>query len=119
VETRGFKGPRAFDASGLPLASDNQSIFRERMHLDQVDPAIWHDEITVIDHALTRPWTSDRKYTRNPDDPHPNWLENFCTIGNTNVVIGKENYIRGPDGSLMPAKKDQMPPDLKYFKAKN
>jgi len=103
VETRGFKGPRAFDASGLPLASDNQSIFRERMHLDQVDPAIWHDEITVIDHALTRPWTSDRKYTRNPDDPHPNWLENFCTIGNTNVVIGKENYIRGPDGSLMPA----------------
>ncbi len=119
VETRGFKGPRAFDASGLPLASDNQSIFRERMHLDQVDPAIWHDEITAIDHALTRPWSSDRKYTRNPDDPHPNWLENFCTIGNTNVVIGKENYIRGPDGSLMPAKKDQMPPDLKYFKAKN
>ncbi len=118
VETRGFKGPRAFDATGLPLASDNQSIFLERMHLDQVDPAIWHDEITVIDHALTRPWSSDRKYTRNPD-PRPNWLENFCTIGNTNVVIGKENYIRAPDGLLMPAKKDQTPPDLKYFKAKN
>ena len=41
VETRGFKGPRAFDASGLPLASDNQSIFRESMHLDPVDPFCW------------------------------------------------------------------------------
>jgi hypothetical protein len=28
VETRGpFKGPRAYDATGLPLAFDNQSIF--------------------------------------------------------------------------------------------
>jgi hypothetical protein len=34
VETRGpFKGPRAYDATGLPLAFDNQSIFRERMLL--------------------------------------------------------------------------------------
>ena len=31
VETRGpFKGPRAFDAAGLPLAFDNQSVFKER-----------------------------------------------------------------------------------------
>ena len=27
VETRGFKGPRAYDAAGLPLHFDNQSIF--------------------------------------------------------------------------------------------
>jgi hypothetical protein len=27
VETRGFKGPRVYDASGLPLHFDNQSIF--------------------------------------------------------------------------------------------
>ncbi len=117
VETRGFKGPRAFDASGMPLAFDNQSIIKERMHLDRSDPAIWHDEVTVIDHALTRPWTSDRRYTHNPD-PRPNWPENFCVIGNTNIVIGKENYLRGPDGVLMPAKKDQPPPDLRYFAKK-
>ena len=60
VETRGpFKGPRAYDASGLPLHFDNQSIFKERFHLDKADPNILHDEITVIDHALTRPWTVD------------------------------------------------------------
>jgi hypothetical protein len=32
------------------------------------------------------------------------------------VVIGKENYFLSGDGLLMPAKKDQPPPDLKYFK---
>src|SRR5258707_14937557 len=30
VETRGFKGPRAYDETGLPLHFDNQSIFKER-----------------------------------------------------------------------------------------
>ena len=114
VETRGFKGPRAFDASGLPLAFDNQSIFKERMHLDRADPTVWHDEITVIDHALTRPWTSDRKYLRE-GGARPTWPEGFCVIGNTNIVLGKENYIKNPDGLLMPAKKDQAPPDLRYF----
>jgi hypothetical protein len=56
VETRGFKGPRVYDATGLPLHFDNQSIFKERIHRDKGDPNILHDEITVIDHALTRPW---------------------------------------------------------------
>ena len=31
VESRGFKGPRAYDASGLPLHEDNESIFKERI----------------------------------------------------------------------------------------
>ena len=62
VETRGFKGPRVYDATGLPLHFDNQSIFKERMYLDKADPNVLHDEVTVIDHALTRPWTVDKKY---------------------------------------------------------
>jgi hypothetical protein len=34
VETRGpFKGPRAYDTTGLPLHFDNQSTFKERFHL--------------------------------------------------------------------------------------
>jgi len=67
AETRGpFKGPRAYDSTGLPLHFDNQSVFKERLHRDKVDPNIFHDEITVIDHALTRPWTVDKKYVRNP-----------------------------------------------------
>jgi hypothetical protein len=32
------------------------------------------------------------------------------------VKIGKENYMVSADGFLMPAKKGQKPPDLRYFK---
>jgi hypothetical protein len=115
VETRGFKGPRAYDHTGLPLHYDNQSIFKERFHLDKADPSFLHDEITVIDHALTRPWSVDKRFRRNPN-PRPNWLESNCAEGNNQVVIGKENYFLGPGDLLMPAKKDQPAPDLRYFK---
>src|ERR1700736_4000192 len=116
VETRGpFKGPRAYDATGLPLHFDNQSIFKERFYLDKADPNILHDMITVIDHALTRPWTVDKTYRRNLN-PRPSWREFYCIEGSVNVVIGKENYFLSAEGFLMPAKKDQAPPDLRYFK---
>jgi hypothetical protein len=75
VETRGFKGPRAYDEAGLPLHFDNQSIFKERIYRDKDDPKILHDEITTIDHALTRPWGATK---------------NTCTI-----------RIRGPLGPSM------------------
>jgi hypothetical protein len=115
VETRGFKGPRAYDASGLPLAFDNQSVFKERFHLDNGNPNILHDEITVFDHALTRPWRVDKTFQRNPN-PRPDWREASCVEGNNQIVIGKENYFLSADGNLMPTKKEQAPPDLKYFK---
>jgi hypothetical protein len=116
VETRGpFKGPRAFDASGLPMHADNMSIFKERFHLDMANPNILHAETTVIDHALTQPWSVDRRYTHNAD-LSAQWPEVFCVESNVNLVIGKENYVKSADGYLMPAKKDQAPPDLRYFK---
>jgi hypothetical protein len=30
-------------------------------------------------------------------------------------VVGKDDYFLSADGLLMPARKDQPPPDLKYF----
>ncbi len=114
VETRGFKGPRAYDTSGLPLHRDNQTVIKERIYLDKADANILYDEITTIDHALTRPWTVTRKYQRDPD-PHPFWREVVCTENNQHVRIGEENYFISADGYLMPAKKDQAPPDLRYF----
>jgi hypothetical protein len=116
AETRGpFKGPRSFDATGLPLAFDNQSIFKERFHLDKSDPNLLHDEITVIDHALTRPWSVDKTFRRDAKK-YPNWGRSSCTEGNNQIVIGTENYFLSAEGMLMPAKKDQAPPDLRYFK---
>jgi len=115
VETRNFKGPRAYDNSGLLLHDDNQSIITERIFLDKADPNILHDEITVIDHALTRPWTVMKSYRRDPS-LRPEWHEDVCAEGNQHVRIGKESYYFSADGYLMPTKKDQAPPDLKYFK---
>jgi hypothetical protein len=116
VETRGpFKGPRAYDATGLPLHFDNQSVFIERIHRDKAAPNILHDEITVIDHALTRPWTVDKKYLHN-SNPHPNWIIGSCGDSSMLVAIGREAYAVSADGLLMPIKKDQATPDLRYFK---
>ena len=116
AETRGpFKGHRAYDASGLPLHFDNQSVFKERIRRDKADPNILHDEITVIDHALTRPWNVDKKYVRN-SNPRPDWVEAYCTEGTSLIFIGNDSYYLSGDGNLMPIRKDQAPPDLRYFK---
>src|ERR1700676_3581289 len=100
VETRGpFRGPRAYDASGLPLHFDNQSTFKERFHLDKNDPNLLHDEITVLDHALTRPWSVDKTYKRNTKR-YPNWGRSSCNEGNNQIVIGTENYFLSAEGML-------------------
>jgi hypothetical protein len=115
IESRSFKGPRAYDASGLPLHEDNESVFKERIWLDKADRDLLHDEITTIDHALTRPWTVTKNYRRNPY-PQAEWREWICGENNPHIVIGKDNYYLSADGLLMPARKDQAPPDLRYFK---
>jgi hypothetical protein len=115
VETRGFKGPRAFDATGIPLAADNQSIIREEIHLDAADPEVLHDEITTIDHSLTHPWSVTKTYGR-VKSLQPVWEESNCAEGNGHVEIGGQGYFFSADGRLMPVKKGQTPPDLKYFK---
>jgi hypothetical protein len=115
VETRGpFKGRRTYDASGLPLHFDNESVFKERVYLDKSDPNLLHDEITVIDHALTRPWTVDKRYIRKPI-PHPDWVEAHCAEGTALVSIAGQIYYLSGDGMLMPSRKDQPAPDLRYF----
>jgi hypothetical protein len=113
VETRGFRGPRSFDASGIPLHEDGQTVVKERIYLDKTDPNVAHDEVTVIDHALTRPWTVTKNYRRSPQ-MQPYWTEEYCE-SNNHVSIGKDDYMLSADGLLMPARKDQAPPDLKYF----
>jgi hypothetical protein len=115
VETRYFKGPRAFDATGIPLHPDNQSVIKERIHWNKNDPDTLTNEITTIDNALTRPWTVTKSYRR-MQVARPAWREVICAEGNQHVKIGQEAYMLSADGFLMPTKKDQSPPTLKYFK---
>jgi hypothetical protein len=115
VETRGFKGPRTFETSGIRLHDDNQTVVKERIHLDKADSNILLDEITTFDHALTRPWTVVKKYNR-VSDTYPVWHYNECAESNPLIRVGNDSYYISWDGFLMPVKKGQAPPDLRYFK---
>jgi len=114
VETRNMKGPRSFDASGLPLHADNQTIVKERYTFDRSNPDVISNEVTVFDHALTHPWTVTKRYRRSPN-PHPWWVEDNCMENNQHLRIQGEPYFLSADGMIMPAKKGQRPPDLRYF----
>ena len=116
VETRFLRGPRAYEVTGIPFHEDNQTVIKERFYLDKADRNTLYDEITVIDHAMTRPYTKVQKAVRK-QNPRPVWLLETCPLDNVWVKIGNEAYVvNSADGMLMPARKDQPPPDLRYFK---
>ena len=113
VETRFIKGPRTLDGL-LPTHADNETVVKERIYLDKANPDILHDEITLIDHAYTRPWTTIRNYPRLKTSGPIWWDEEICA-DNAHVTVGKEDYFVSSDGFLMPVRKGQPPPDLRYF----
>jgi len=99
-------------ASLAPGRSDHR---QERIYVDKADPEVAHDEVTVIDHA------ADAALDRHEELPTGGgsaayWREISCFENNDHVEIGKEPYMLSADRKLMPTKKDQPPPDLKYFK---
>jgi hypothetical protein len=99
------------EASGLPLHTDNETVVKARIYLDKANKDVMRNEITVIDHAFTAPWTVTKTYIRVPNDK---WYEDNCAENNNHIISGKENYFLSGDGYLMPARKDQAPPDLRY-----
>jgi hypothetical protein len=115
IETRYLKGPRALDPTGLPVHADNRSIIKENIFYDKSDATLLHDQITLIDHALTRPWTVLKNYRRDRTT-FPVHTEEDCTGDTANMQIGKELYYLSSEKELMPTRKDQPPPDLKYFR---
>jgi hypothetical protein len=113
IETRNVRGPRTWDQTGMPMAPDNDAVFKERIFLDKSNPSILHDQITTTDNSLTRPWTVTKNYKR--EQKNITWEENNCVEGNTYVTIDTQVYFRAAEGRLMPSRKDQPPPDLRYF----
>jgi hypothetical protein len=116
IETRGIKTPHSYDSSGIPFHKDGEAVIKERITSDKDNPNILHNEITTIDNALTRPWTVKRSYRRDAR-PQPIWSEYICNEDNRHVRIGDENYVIGGDGALMPVRKGQPAPDLRYFQS--
>jgi hypothetical protein len=116
VETRSIKLPHAYDATGLPFHEDGEGVVKERIYLDKADPNILRDEITSIDHALSQPWTVTKTFRRDAKVKEPVWHSAVCAADNSLVRIGEDAFFMSPDGYLMPIKKNQPPPDLRYFK---
>jgi hypothetical protein len=114
VETRYLKGPRVYDGTGLPLHRDNQSVIKERFYFDKADANVLHNDITVIDRALTQPWSVSKKARREPS-PRPIWRSAVCAENNSLVRIENDAYFLTTEGYLMPTYKDQPPPNLKFF----
>jgi hypothetical protein len=112
IETRGLRNPHSYDSSGTPFHDDNAAVIKERLFIDKADSEVMLNEVTVIDHALTRPWTVTRSYRHVRD---PKWFEYVCAEDNHHVVLRQEDYLVSQDGLLMPTKKDQTPPDLRNF----
>jgi len=115
VETRNLKNPRTFEPSGIPVHDDAATVVKERFFLDKAKPDILYDEITVTDHALTKPWTVLKTMRR---EKNPIWVESICAEGNIHVTIAGEQYLLGSDGLLMPFREGQPPPDLRLFRGK-
>jgi hypothetical protein len=114
VETRHLRNPRAYDPSGLPFHADGKTVVKERIYLDKADGNLLHDQMTVIDNALTHPWVVLKSYRRDRAE-RPIWLEDICAEGQALIRVGAEEYFLSWDGYLMPVKKGQAPPDLRYF----
>ncbi len=112
VETRAIKGPHSYDSSGMPFHRDAQTVIKERFTTDKANPNVMHDEITTIDHALTRPWVVTRSYQR---VKQVIWSEVNCVEDNHQVRLGPESYYVSGDGYLMPTRAGQPAPDLRYF----
>jgi hypothetical protein len=112
IETRHVRNPRTWDQSGMPMADDDEGVITERLFLDKGNPNILHNEMTTVDNSITHPWTVMKNYRR---AQKVWWGENNCIDGQTWVTIGKEVYYLSSDGTIMPIKKGQPPPDLKYF----
>ncbi len=101
VETRFLKLPRGYDITGIPFHEDGEAVIKERIYLDKADPNTLLDEITVLDHALTRPYVK-------PAEGHPQsqsaaglafWTS--APEDNTWVKIGDQPYYLSADGMLM------------------
>jgi hypothetical protein len=113
IETRRVRAPRVWDQSGMPMADDADGILKERIYLDKSDQNLLRVEMTAIDNSLTRPWSVVKVFKRKTDVW---WNEDDCVEGQAHVTIGQQVYFLSADGTIMPMKRNQPPPDLKYFK---
>jgi len=104
VETRGIKGPRSIDSTGVVLHENNQTVVLEEIR--RIDEDTLEDRITTIDDAFTGPWTIHQQYNHVADDIV--WVEYVCAEANRHIKLGAEWYfLNDVDGVLEPTREGQ------------
>ena len=103
IETRGIKGPRSIDSTGVVLHENDKTIVHEEIR--RIDATTIEDKITTIDDAFTKPWTIQQRYRYNDK---PVWVEYVCAEGNRHVKLGDEWYfLNDAEGILEPTREGQ------------
>ena len=104
IETRGIKGPRSIDSTGVVLHENNQTVVLEEIR--RVDENTMEDRVTTIDDAFTGPWTINQHYSHVTEDIV--WVEYVCAEGNRHMKLGDEWYfLNDTEGILEPTREGQ------------
>ena len=104
IETRGIKGPRSMDSTGVVLHDNNMTVVKEEIR--RIDEKTLEDTITTIDDAFTHPWTIQQRYDHVTKDIV--WVEYVCAEGNRHIKLGDEWYfLNEAEGVLEPTRKGQ------------
>lgn len=104
IETRGMKGPRSFDSTGVVLHENNETVVFEEIR--RIDDETLEDRITTIDDALTMPWTIHQRYRHETENVV--WVEYVCAEGNRHIKLGDEWYfLNDIEGTLEPTREGQ------------
>lgn len=104
VVTRGIKGPRSIDSTGVVLHENDQTEVREELR--RVDTNTLENVITTIDDAFTGPWTISQRYNHLATDYV--WVEYVCAEGNRHIKLGEEWYfLNDEEGILEPTREGQ------------
>jgi hypothetical protein len=105
ITTRGIKGPRSIDSTGVVLHENNETEVLEEIR--RVDANTLENTITTIDDAFTGPWTIRQQYSHVPQ-ADAIWVEYVCAEGNRHIQLGDEWYFLNDDeGVLEPTREGQ------------
>lgn len=104
IETRGIKGPRSIDSTGVVLHENDGTVVFEEIFRRDADTL--ENRITTIDDAFTGPWTINQQYSHVTEDIV--WVEYVCAEGNRHIQLGDEWYFLNDElGILEPTRAGQ------------
>ena len=104
IETRGIKGPRSIDSTGVVLHENDKTVVLEEIR--RINATTLEDKITTIDDAFIRPWTIHQQYRHNAENIV--WVEYVCAEGNRHLRLGDEWYfVNDAEGILEPTREGQ------------